>query len=190
MRMQVGTAYGRLRLFRKRDGRHTLECVVGHPDRTDLPRGTVTLLFTDIEGSTSAARALGPAYPQALARHRELVRGAWEAFYGREVDTAGDGFFVVFGRALDAVAAAAEAQRVLGAEPWPAGGALRVRIGIHTGEPDLGEEGYGLRAAGTALSAGSAWPGRRSSAAATETAVSLLVPSNRLVGRETELAEL
>jgi predicted ATPase/class 3 adenylate cyclase len=110
--------------------------------RDELPRGTVTLLFTDIEGSTNALRALGPAYSQALSRHRALVRSACERYDGREMDTQGDAFLVVFGRASDAVTAAADAQRALAAEPWPDGVALRVRMGIHTGEPELGDEGY------------------------------------------------
>ena len=111
-------------------------------DHRGLPRGTVTLLFTDIEGSTNALRALGGAYQEALGRHHELVRRACARFGGVEVDTQGDAFFVAFGRAHEAVAAALEAQRALLAEPWPEQGALRVRMGIHTGEPDLGAHGY------------------------------------------------
>jgi predicted ATPase/class 3 adenylate cyclase len=107
-----------------------------------LPEGTVTLLFTDIEGSTKALHALGPAYPEALARHRALVRAACTNHGGHEVDTQGDAFLVVFARATDAVAAAAEAQRALAAEPWHDDVALRVRMGVHTGEPHLDEEGY------------------------------------------------
>ena len=110
--------------------------------RDELPRGTVTLLFTDIEGSTKALHALGPAYPEALARHRALVRAACTRYDGREVDTQGDAFLVVFARASDAIAAAAEAQRSLSAEPWPEGGTIRVRMGVHTGEPDIDDEGY------------------------------------------------
>jgi predicted ATPase/class 3 adenylate cyclase len=116
--------------------------MVAHRDRAGLPRGTVTLLFTDIEGSTNAARSLGAAYGRALAHHHELVRAACGRFGGHEIDTAGDGFFVVFDRAQDAVAAAAEAQRALVQDTWPEGAKLRARIGIHTGEPDLGNEGY------------------------------------------------
>ena len=73
---------------------------------------------------------------------RELVRQAAVAHGGREVDWAGDGVFLAFARARDAVAAAAEMQRALAAEPWPPDEALRLRIGIHTGEPELGDEGY------------------------------------------------
>ncbi len=102
----------------------------------------MTLLFTDIEGSTKALHALGPAYPEALARHRALVRAACTRYDGREVDTQGDAFLVVFARASDAIAAAAEAQRSLSAEPWPEGGTIRVRMGVHTGEPEIDDEGY------------------------------------------------
>jgi predicted ATPase/class 3 adenylate cyclase len=108
----------------------------------DLPRGTVTLLFTDIEGSTNALRTFGAVYPEVLARHRGVVREACSRFAGIEVDTQGDAFFFAFGRAADAVAAAAEAQRALAEESWPGGAALRIRMGIHTGEPELDDEGY------------------------------------------------
>ena len=101
----------------------------------DLPRGTVTLLFTDIEGSTQLLRRLGDAYANVLAEHQRLLREAFAAHGGREVDTQGDAFFVAFPRAVDAVRAAVAAQRALAAHPWPAGGAVRVRMGLHTGEP-------------------------------------------------------
>ena len=101
-----------------------------------LPTGTVTLLFTDIEGSTRLARRLGDGYRELLATHRRLLRGAFTANGGVEVDTQGDAFFFAFGRAHDAVAAAADAQRTI------AGSEARVRIGIHTGEPALAEGGY------------------------------------------------
>ena len=110
--------------------------------RSELPRGTVTLLFTDIEGSTNALRALGSAYAGALARHHELIRDACARYGGTEVDTQGDSFFVAFGRAHDAVSAAVATQRALLAEQWAAGEPLRVRMGIHTGEPELREDGY------------------------------------------------
>jgi predicted ATPase/class 3 adenylate cyclase len=206
-------------------------------DYRGLPRGTVTLLFTDIEGSTNALRALGGAYQDALGRHHDLVRTACARFGGVEVDTQGDAFFVAFGRAHEAVAAALEAQRALLAEPWPEASALRVRMGIHTGEPDLGEHGYvgidvhlAARICGAAhggqvlvsratrdlATAGSAddivyrdlgdhrlkdfdRPVRLFQVEApgipverlpprTGSAVGLIVPSNRLVGREAELA--
>src|SRR5215831_3780575 len=105
----------------------------------ELPRGTVTFLFTDIEGSTRLLKELGPLYGDALAEHQRILRAAFAAHGGREVDTQGDSFFVAFGRAKDAVAAAVDAQRDLAAHDWPAGGAVRVRMGLHTGEPRAGD---------------------------------------------------
>jgi predicted ATPase/class 3 adenylate cyclase len=116
--------------------------MAGNGSGTGLPTGTVTMLFTDIEGSTHTLRSLGDRYADALGRHRLLVRAACDAHDGHEVDTQGDAFLVVFSRATDAVAAAAEAQRALAAEPWPDGTAVRVRMGVHTGEPELHDEGY------------------------------------------------
>jgi predicted ATPase/class 3 adenylate cyclase len=107
-----------------------------------LPGGTVTLLFTDIEGSTRLLDRLGERYAVALADHRRLLRAAFSAHEGVEVDTQGDAFFVAFARAGDAVHAAVAAQRALTANHWPGGGALRVRMGIHTGEPEVSPEGY------------------------------------------------
>ncbi len=107
-----------------------------------LPAGTVTFLFTDVEGSTGVLRRLGPAYGDVLVRHRELIRGAVDAHGGHEVDTQGEGFFVAFERAKDAVAAAVTAQQSHEAEPWPDGGCLAVRMGMHTAEPELGTSGY------------------------------------------------
>ena len=107
-----------------------------------LPGGTVTLLFADIEGSTrllSALRADG--FAPVRARLRELVRAAAAVRGGREVDWAGDGVFLAFPRATDAVLAAAELQRALEAETWPPDGVVRLRIGIHTGEPDSAATG-------------------------------------------------
>jgi YVTN family beta-propeller protein len=108
----------------------------------ELPQGTVTFLFTDIEGSTRLLKELGPRYGEALAEHQHILRAAFAAHGGREVDTQGDSFFVAFGRAKDAVAAAADAQRDLAAHSWPEAGAVRVRMGLHTGEPRLGGERY------------------------------------------------
>ena len=110
--------------------------------RADLPEGTVTLLFTDIEGSTQLLRRLGPLYVDVQERHRRLLREVFTRFRGREVDTQGDAFMVAFQGAHDAVSAAAEMQRRLAAEPWPDGAEVRVRIGIHTGQPERGSEGY------------------------------------------------
>jgi len=108
----------------------------------DFPRGTVTFLFTDIEGSTRLLRLLGERYGDVLADHRRILRGAVEARDGREVDTQGDSFFFAFARANAAVAAAVDAQRALALNGWPDGAQVRVRMGLHTGEPELGEERY------------------------------------------------
>jgi len=102
----------------------------------ELPAGTVTFLFTDIEGSTRLLGELGDGYAEALAEHRRVLREAFERHNGVEVDTQGDAFFVAFTRARDAVEAAADGQRLLAAGP------IRVRMGIHTGEPLRTEEGY------------------------------------------------
>jgi WD40 repeat protein/class 3 adenylate cyclase len=108
----------------------------------DLPEGTVTFLFTDIEGSTRLLQQLQEGYAVLLADQRRLLREAFAAWQGREVDTQGDAFFVAFSRATQAVCAAAQAQRALAEHTWPEGVCVRVRIGIHTGEPWNGEEGY------------------------------------------------
>jgi predicted ATPase/class 3 adenylate cyclase len=103
---------------------------------TAQPAGTVTLLFTDIEGSTRLLERLGrERYAEALTLHRRLLRGAFEQHGGYEVDYEGDAFFVAFSRAEDAVAAAASAQHDLAAADWPEDQEFRVRMGIHTGEP-------------------------------------------------------
>lgn len=101
-----------------------------------LPSGTVTLLFTDIEGSTRLLYELGDQYADMLAHHRRVLRQAFARHGGVEVDTQGDAFFIAFPRAEDAVAAARDAQDALAAGP------ARVRIGIHTGEPVLTATGY------------------------------------------------
>jgi predicted ATPase/class 3 adenylate cyclase len=103
----------------------------------DLPAGTVTFLFTDIEGSTRLLHELGAsAYADALAEHRRVLREAFLRHNGVEVDTQGDAFFVAFPTAPGAVAAAADAQHALGSGP------IRVRMGIHTGTPHITDEGY------------------------------------------------
>jgi predicted ATPase/class 3 adenylate cyclase len=105
--------------------------------RADLPTGTVTFLFTDIEGSTRLLHALGPdAYAAALAEHRRLLRAAVAAHDGVEVDTQGDAFFVAFPTAPGAAAAALDGQAAL------APGPIRVRMGLHTGTPTVTDEGY------------------------------------------------
>jgi len=102
----------------------------------ELPTGTVTFLFTDIEGSTRLLRELGDDYADLLAKHRRALRDAFARNGGVEVDTQGDAFFVAFGKASDALAAAQQAQEVL------AEGPIRVRMGVHTGEPLVTDEGY------------------------------------------------
>ena len=107
-----------------------------------LPDGVVTFLFSDIEGSTRLVKVLREQYPLVLAEHRRLVRAAVAARGGHEVDTAGDGFFVVFGGAMQAVLCALEVQRALAGYRWPSGAAVRVRIGVHTGQAVLAGDGY------------------------------------------------
>jgi tetratricopeptide (TPR) repeat protein len=102
----------------------------------ELPAGTVTFLFTDVEGSTRLLREHRERYAQLLSAHRRVLRGAFARHGGVEVDTQGDAFFVSFARASDAVLAAEEAQQAL------RGGAVRVRMGIHTGEPQVTDDGY------------------------------------------------
>jgi YVTN family beta-propeller protein len=109
---------------------------------SELPSGTVTFLFTDIEGSTQLVKQLGSDYAEVLAEHQRILRAAFQAHGGREVDTQGDSFFVAFRRAKDAVAAAVDAQRDLAAHSWPDGAQVKVRMGLHTGEPQVGEERY------------------------------------------------
>src|SRR6266540_4411110 len=101
----------------------------------NLPHGTVTLFFTDVEGSTQILQRLGDRYAQVLADHRRLFRGAVETAGGYVVDHRGDEFFVVFEDAKAAADAAVAAQRAFAEHEWPEGIELRVRMGIHTGEP-------------------------------------------------------
>src|SRR5579859_181698 len=98
-----------------------------------LPTGTVTLLFTDMEGSTRLLQQVRERYADILAASRQLLRAAFEQCNGHEVDTQGEAFFVAFARASDAVEASVMAQRALAAHPWPEGVSVRVRIGLHTG---------------------------------------------------------
>ena len=108
----------------------------------ELPGGTVTFVFTDIEDSTELLKRLGDDYREVLTAHRRIVRDTFTACDGIEIDTQGDAFFFVFPRARDAVAAAVEAQRAHASETWPGEVDVRVRIGLHTGEPTVHEEGY------------------------------------------------
>ena len=109
----------------------------------NLPSGTVTFLFSDIEGSTSLLKRLGdPTYAELLATHRRLMRETFGSFDGQEIDTQGDAFFYSFPRARNAVAAAVEVQRAHAKATWPGDVQVRLRIGLHTGEPAVGDEGY------------------------------------------------
>ena len=107
-----------------------------------LPSGTVTFVFSDIEGSTALLKRLGERYDNVLSDHRRLMREGFTELGGVEIDTQGDAFFFAFPRARDAVAAAVGAQRAHAAHEWPDGSAVLVRMGLHTGEPAVGSEGY------------------------------------------------
>jgi predicted ATPase/class 3 adenylate cyclase/DNA-binding CsgD family transcriptional regulator len=108
----------------------------------DLPRGTVTLLFTDIAGSTHLLQQLGDHYLFVLAKYRQLLRDACCQWNGHEVDTQGDALLCVFARASDAASAAVAMQRAIAFHDWPNGATVHTRIGLHTGEPQLSAEGY------------------------------------------------
>jgi class 3 adenylate cyclase len=107
-----------------------------------LPAGTVTFVFTDMEGSTALLKQLGEGYGDVLAQHRRIVRDTFGTAGGSEIDTQGDAFFFAFPRARDAATAAVGVQRAHAAQDWPDGVSVRVRIGLHTGEPAVGAEGY------------------------------------------------
>lgn len=107
-----------------------------------LPTGTLTFVFTDIEGSTRLLQALGSEFRSVLERHNEILRSAWREHSGTEVKTDGDAFFVVFTDPAAAVRAVAEGQRGLAAETWPAGQSVRVRMGMHTGQAIIGGDDY------------------------------------------------
>jgi class 3 adenylate cyclase len=107
-----------------------------------LPSGTVTFVFSDIEGSTTLLKLLEERYDGVISDHRRLMREHFTDHGGVEIDTQGDAFFFAFPRARDAVIAAVGAQRAHAAHEWPDGVGVRVRMGLHTGEPALGTEGY------------------------------------------------
>jgi class 3 adenylate cyclase len=108
----------------------------------NLPGGTVTFLFSDIEGSTRLLQQLGDDYAGVEAEHRRIMREACSGAGGQEIDRQGDSFFFSFPRARDAVNGAVSAQRALAAASWPDGVEVKVRMGLHTGEPSVGDEGY------------------------------------------------
>src|SRR3989442_67663 len=120
----------------------SVETGQGKTSLRGLPRGTVTLLFTDMEGSTRLLQQLDDRYASVLSECRHVLRAALQHWSGHEVDTQGDAFFVAFARATDAVLAAVDMQRALATHPWPEDAAVRVRMGLHTGEPSVTSEGY------------------------------------------------
>jgi class 3 adenylate cyclase len=107
-----------------------------------LPVGTVTFLFSDIEGSTRLLQQLGDRYGELVSKHRRVIRESAADAGGTEIDAQGDALFFSFPRARDAVSGALAAQLGLGVERWPGEAEVKVRMGLHTGEPTLGEEGY------------------------------------------------
>src|SRR4051794_40871915 len=112
-------------------------------DPKALPRGTVTFLFSDIEGSTALERTIGrERYADVLGRHKAIASAAWAANRGHELGTEGDSYFVAFAESWQAVAAAVDAQRALAAEPWPDDAEIRIRIGINTGDADQAGDTY------------------------------------------------
>ena len=108
----------------------------------EFPRGTVTLLFTDVCRSTELVKRLQEQYAAVLAQHRDLLRASFVEHGGVEIDTQGDAFFVAFGHAPDSVEAAAAAQHALADHGWPPDASIAVRMGLHTGEPYLADHGY------------------------------------------------
>jgi class 3 adenylate cyclase len=111
-------------------------------DPSDLPSGAVTLLLTDIEGSTLLVQDLGKTYPSVLDRVRTMIRDAVGSHHGYEVDSRADEFFAVFADAGDGVAAAIEIQRAMQEVKWPGGYRVQVRIGLNSGSPAVTDTGY------------------------------------------------
>src|SRR5215469_2883231 len=111
-----------------------------------LPTGVVTFLFTDLDGATALLQHLGDQrYADLLLEYHQIVRAAVEAGGGQEVDTQGDSALIAFGNVHSAIATAAAAQRAINAHPWPEGAPIRVRMGLHTGEPTFaGDRYFGL----------------------------------------------
>jgi predicted ATPase/class 3 adenylate cyclase len=143
----------------------------------ELPTGTVTFLFTDIEGSTNLARTLGDRWPSVLEEHHAILRRAIREVGGTCVRTEGDAFFAVFASAVDTIAACAEAQRTLAEYPWPPDGLVRVRMGMHTGEGRTGGGEYvGLDVHRAARIAAAAHGGQVLLSAATKTVTETLPP--------------
>jgi class 3 adenylate cyclase len=108
----------------------------------DLPQGTVTFVFTDIEGSTRLLQRTRSRYADLRQAHGDLLRATSTGRGGHEMGTAGDAFLFAFARARDAIDASIASQRAVADHEWPPDAEIRVRMGIHTGEPDMSEEGY------------------------------------------------
>jgi class 3 adenylate cyclase len=143
-----------------------------------LPRGTVTFLLTDIEGSTRLLERLGDGYPRLLRDVRNLIRASIRASSGHEVDARADEFFAVFERPAAALEAAVSVQRALGNHSWPDDVDVRVRIGIHSGRPTLTDVGYiGLAVHTTARLCSAAHGGQIVVSTATRAAVGAAVPT-------------
>ena len=143
----------------------------------DLPTGTVTFLFTDIEGSTKLLRRLGDRYRDVLTQHHRILREAIRHGEGVEVDREGDAFFAVFPSPTDAVGAAVHAQRALAASEWPEGQSVRVRMGLHTGRAVVvGEHYLGLDIHQAARIAGAAHGGQVLISEATRSRVEAALP--------------
>jgi len=119
------------------------ESSISNSQRRDLPAGTVTILFTDIQGSTELLKHLGDdGYIALVSEHHNLMRQTIDRYHGTEVRTQGDSFFVTFPRAPDAVAAAVDIQLALSEHSWPEGVKVRVRMGLHTGHPLVAVDDY------------------------------------------------
>jgi predicted ATPase/class 3 adenylate cyclase len=141
---QIGSPVSYSRRFARCAARTDTSIVMSHDGfvPASLPIGTVTFLFTDIEGSTRLLQTLGPDYEDLLERHAVILRQALAEHEGVEVSTEGDAFFAVFRSVASAVAAAVSAQRALAEEQWPGDHRVRVRMGLHTGEGRLGGDTY------------------------------------------------
>jgi predicted ATPase/class 3 adenylate cyclase len=145
---------------------------------SDPPSGTVTFLFADIEDSTRLLHQLGDRYLKVIEDYHRLARGIFQAAGGYEEDPAGEGLFVVFPQAIDALNAALEAQQAVDAASWPAGVALRVRMGLHTGQPIVAGGGYiGLEVHRAARIASVGWGGQVLLSQTTADAVATHLPA-------------
>jgi class 3 adenylate cyclase/streptogramin lyase len=128
---------------------------------SELPHGTVTLLFTDVEGSTQLQHRLGSDFQEVVAEHRRLLESTFSEHRGVIVDRQTESFFVAFPRARDAIQAASDAQRALASHEWPKGAQVKVRMGIHSGDPELAGDRYvGLAVARAARICASAHGGQ------------------------------